>query len=149
MKVETIRTPVMKIYLAARYSRRAEMETYKRQLEDCGYAVTSRWLRGEQQLNGKGSLVWTDAQEAAGIIPPKAVQFAVNDIEDIEAADVLIAFPDTPRTPSNSRGGMHVEFGYALARKKTLITVGHQQNAFHLLAHFHYDDWTQLMREWL
>jgi nucleoside 2-deoxyribosyltransferase len=125
------------------------MEGYKRLLEDRGHTVTSRWLFGEDQLNGKGSTVWSDAQEAAGEIPDTAVVFAQNDIEDIEKADILIAFPDEPRKPTTSRGGMHVEFGYALARKKTLITVGHKQNAFHLLAHFHYDNWLQLQREWL
>jgi hypothetical protein len=36
----------MKIYLAARYSRRPEMCRYAQQLENLGYEVTSRWLNG-------------------------------------------------------------------------------------------------------
>ena len=124
---------------------------YKRLLEDRGHSVTSRWLLGGHQWNGAASSVWSDAQEAAGIIPPAAVRFAQDDIEDIDESDVLIAFPDEPRKPSTSRGGMNVEFGYALGTKKRILTVGWQQNVFHILpcVEGHYDDFAQLLREWM
>lgn len=123
----------MKIYLAARYSKRLELCELKSHIESLGHTITSRWLLGGHQWNGMASAVWSDEQEAAGIIPPAAVRFAQDDIEDIGACDCLIAFPDTPREPSTSRGGMHVELGYALGIGKRIIVCGIRQNVFHLL----------------
>ena len=39
----------MKIYLAARYSRREELCGYRSELEAIGHTVTSRWLNGKPQ----------------------------------------------------------------------------------------------------
>src|ERR1051326_9011756 len=107
----------MNIYLAARYSRRLELCEIKTQLEKRGHAVTSRWLLGGHQWNGTAHKL-ADEYENGSKIPPGAVRFAQDDIEDIDLADLVIVFPDEPRKPSTSRGGMHVEFGYALAKGK-------------------------------
>ncbi len=44
----------MIIYLAARYSRRMELCSYRTQLADHGIAVTARWLDGSHQLGNDG-----------------------------------------------------------------------------------------------
>ena len=106
----------MRIYLAARYARRAEMERYAAQLNVSGHTVDARWIVD-------------DGEKAERTC-------AIEDFEDIDRADVLIAFtepPDIPDTPGASRGGRHVEFGMAVALKKPVIVVGPRENVFHHL----------------
>jgi nucleoside 2-deoxyribosyltransferase len=64
--------------------------------------------------------------------PMEAQAFAMDDIEDIQAADALIAFTERPFS-DKGRGGRHVEFGYALALKKTIYMIGPRENVFHCL----------------
>jgi len=45
----------MKIYLAARYSRREELAAYRTELEALGHTVQARWLNGEHQLANDGT----------------------------------------------------------------------------------------------
>ena len=112
----------MQIYLAARYSRREELLAYRDQLEDMGHTVTSRWLNGTHQYSNDAHLI----ELAQG--------FATEDIEDLLAADICISFTEPPREISNSRGGRHVEFGYALAQGMDCYVVGYRENVFHYLA---------------
>jgi nucleoside 2-deoxyribosyltransferase len=113
----------MKIYLASRYSRYPEMMKYRADLENLGVEVTSRWINGSHE--------WVGDTEGA---PPVSVgtQFAIEDIEDLEAADMVISFTEEPRTTA-TRGGRHVEFGYALGRNKIVAVVGPLENVFHCL----------------
>ncbi len=46
----------MKIYLAARYSRRLELLTYREQLVGMGHEVTSSWLDTEWGSETVGTL---------------------------------------------------------------------------------------------
>lgn len=41
----------MKIYLAARYSRLNELKNYCIELENIGYTITSRWIKGNHQID--------------------------------------------------------------------------------------------------
>jgi len=54
---------------------------------------------------------------------------AVENLEDVEAADLLIlrAEPDRSFVP----GGKHVETGAALALGKPVLVLGHPENVFH------------------
>lgn len=106
------------IYLAARFSRKPELQTYMRALEAAGHTVTSRWLTD-------GAHEWTGVNDAD--IPPDALgQFAAEDLADVDAADAFILFADQP----SSRGGMWCELGYAIARGKRIIVVGDSANVF-------------------
>ena len=58
-------------YLASRYSRRTEMRRYRKQLQQAGHSVTSRWLD-------------KDCEEDADT--------AVRDLVDVESADCVILF---------------------------------------------------------
>lgn len=110
----------MKVYLAARYSRREQLKELAAELERMGHTVTSRWLETE----------WVNRPDQSSAAPPEYRQkYAAIDLEDVRAADVVISFTESPG--DGSRGGRHVEFGYALALGKRMIVVGHRENLFH------------------
>lgn len=105
---------MIRIYLAAHFSRQAEMRARATRLSALGCIVTSRWL-------------W----EAGPSIPdgPRAARCAQDDLDDIDDADVLVL-----ESESATRGsGRHVEFGYALAKGKDLVVLGQRESVFHHL----------------
>lgn len=114
----------MRIYLAARYSRREELCHYRDILETKGCVITSRWLNGNHEVGDMGL-----SDEASAELRQR---FALEDWEDLMAADVCINFTEPSRT-GPTRGGRHVEFGAALAAGKRVIVVGHRENVFHCL----------------
>lgn len=116
----------MRIYLAARYSRRTEMQEIAERLRKYGCIVTSRWIEGRHDG-----------------MPDK--QCAEEDVRDVIAADVLISFTNEPRTPT--RGGRHVEFGIALHRSMRLIIVGPREHVFHYLGKVEHFETTEEMME--
>lgn len=130
----------MKVYLAARYSRREELVTYRDDLNQLGKTIpgmylkaTSRWLNGSHQAeeigpNGQRSI------PRNGHTYGLARRFATEDLEDIDAADVVVCFTEEHIPGANTgRGGRHVEFGYALAKGKRIIIVGPIENVFYSL----------------
>lgn len=148
----------MKVYLASRYSRREELLGVRDVVEALGGEVTSRWLNGDHQLANDGTPIGEDGaslvegeelrsgetfsehdrSERAAQLRQK---FARDDIEDVLAADVVIAFTEEPRT-TNSRGGRHVELGIALGAGKRIIVVGPRENIFCWLPEVeHYSRW--------
>ena len=57
-------------------------------------------------------------------------KFATDDLEDVLAAEVLMAFTEEPRS-GNSRGGRHVELGIALGTgRHRIVIVGPRENVF-------------------
>lgn len=114
----------MKIYLAARYSRHKELREYAKALVCKGHTITSRWIQGGHQIDDKGLSAEADKS--------KRELFALEDLVDLEQADICISFTETPRS-CNSRGGRHVEFGIALALKKRCVIVGPRECVFHCL----------------
>lgn len=122
----------MKIYLAARFSRQEELCKYARSLETLGHVVTSRWLTGKHGWSGISDHMIPAEEQAV---------FAREDLEDVEAADLIICFTE-PSGSGPARGGRHVEFGYALARGKRCMVVGPHENVFYTLPTvMQYDDW--------
>jgi hypothetical protein len=98
----------MKYYLAARFSRQAEMKTVASRLRAMGHAVTSRWLT-----------IQRPAQPEQATDEERAEQATMNERDMLEA-DVIVSFL-----------GRHVEFGFALARNKVCMIVGEPENVFH------------------
>ena len=90
----------MKVYIAARFSRRHEAHALGRRLQALGHTITSRW-----------SLPDSDHVKPVGMSKQAAdaerQRFAVEDIEDLQAADCCISFMQPPR--DNSRGGRQVD----------------------------------------
>lgn len=60
---------------------------------------------------------------------------ALQDWQDLRAADVVVAFTEDPDGPPiSSRGGRHVEFGIAMEMDKNLCVVGYRENIWHFLS---------------
>lgn len=116
----------MKIYIAALFSRRAEMEFHANKIKENGHEITARWVYGgEEGLTRE--------------------QIALLDLEDVDRADIVISFTH-PRGTATNGGGRHVEFGYALARGKKLVLIGERENVFH---HHHEVEVFSNVEEWL
>lgn len=118
---------MINVYLAARFSRRAELIGYAAELEQHGrFHVTSRWLFTDHE--------WSGADDSR--LPVEVgSRFASEDLADVDAADLVVCFTELPRA-SASRGGRHVEVGYALALSKMLVLVGPRENVFYCLPRF-------------
>lgn len=129
--------PGSRIYLGSRYSRLDELNDYAEQLRSVGFVVDARWLTGEH-----GSLTEQTSH-------PEGDHFAricgLHDVEDVRRAHTLISFTDPPDFKSpRGRGGLHVEWGLAIAWDKRLILVGHRVHVFHHLPQIEfYATWGQ------
>jgi nucleoside 2-deoxyribosyltransferase len=67
-----------------------------------------------------------------------AARVARADLAEIDVAQVIVAL--TQDCDDKIPGGMHVEFGYAMARGLRLVVVGPRMNVFHYLPDvIHYD----------
>lgn len=125
----------MKFYLAASYSRGVEMQEYAKQLEALGHIVTSRWINGNHEVGDHATSSVANAVRH---------RFATEDIQDLEAADVVINFTGGD---GRKRGGRHVELGYALAKQKECVLIGERENVFHYLPMPQYDDWAHFYED--
>jgi hypothetical protein len=103
------------IYLASRYSRCLELQGYAAQLTTAGHRVASRWHGGNHQADDLSS--------------DNAVRYALEDLQDLRDANVLILFTEQPRS-TNSRGGSMVELGIAIATNKRIFIIGPAANIF-------------------
>jgi nucleoside 2-deoxyribosyltransferase len=99
-----------KVYLAARFLRREEMEGYVPLFNELGYDVIARWVfGGEEELTRE--------------------QIARLDLDDVAEAETLVIFTH-PRGEPQPGGGRFVEMGYALALGKEVIVIGPHENVF-------------------
>ena len=131
----------MKIYLAARYSRNAEMRGVRDVLEAFGHEVTSRWI----DQHG-GNLLESIVAEKLNADPEGCAHYALVDLEDLQAADVVISFTSAG---GGGKGGRHIEFGLALGLGKHVVIVGPRENVFHTLPNIEwYPDWAHLEMAW-
>lgn len=121
-----------RIYIAAPYTRRAELLHLSLQLPPT-ITITSRWLYGaDAALDHHGTT-------------KQMRTWALTDLDDIAASDALVLFTDTV----SYRGGCHFEAGYAHARGKQIIVVGPLGNIFHTLPGVErFDTWGDA-RPWL
>lgn len=125
----------MRLYLAAKYSRRDELNRYAEDLRGLGHVVNCRWL-SEHDL-------------PVGAPPEGGLRFALDDIEDIRAADLLIAFTEEPGKPGagRNRGGRHVELGIAIGRGMPVYVVGWRENVFCYLPEvIFFETWPEALR---
>lgn len=123
----------MRIYLSAQYGRRAELVSYRDQLQFHGFGVTSRWLGAAQE---EGS---TEQRQS----------LAEGDIGDLHDAGTVVVFTE-PADSTASRGGRHVEFGLALALSKWIMVVGPRENVFHCLPQVEvFETWPKCLKRLL
>lgn len=117
----------MKIYLASRYSRHAEMQGVRGVLETFNHKITSRWI--DCHTDVMGNFTESFSQDFLNTNFADCAPLGQHDLDDILNSDCVISF-----TGSGSKGGRHVEFGYALALGKRLVLVGPRENVFHTLS---------------
>jgi hypothetical protein len=116
----------MRFYLAARYSRIAEMRCVAGILVEMGHDISCRWIQSDE---ADIMCDWTaDRQDA---LDSERSACAFGDILDINQADSLICFSDPPRSNVPSRGGHNVEIGVALGAGKNIYVVGPRENVFY------------------
>ena len=127
----------MRIYLAARYPRRAELCVYRDQLTARGHQVTSRWLAGENQLTADGGVLGAQGEAWFESGAPQAAEtrvlYARRNLADIDAAELFTAFTEDPAgepPPGAARGGRHAELGYALCLPRPVAVIGPRENLF-------------------
>lgn len=99
-----------RFYLAARYSRREELEVYADIIRAESDEVTSRWHDGHQDHT----------------LPRPWVKYAQEDIDDLRAADVVMVFAG-----GSTLGGVHFECGLAYGIGKRILLIGKPENVFH------------------
>ncbi len=127
----------MKIYLAARYSRAAEMREVRQRIENAGHTVTSTWI--DQTI---GEI----PRDTLNTEPMAHAQYAQRDFADLIDAEAVISFTSMD---GGGRGGRHIEFGMALALNKRLIIVGPRENVFHTLSGVEvYHDIDAMLEAW-
>lgn len=100
----------MKTYLAAKYSRRKEMEEISKLIKPYGLDVIARWVFGDEE--GMSSTAICDM-----------------DLDDVEDSDCVIVFTH-PRSEPQPGGGRFVEMGYAMAFNKYVVVIGPVENVF-------------------
>lgn len=128
----------MRIYIAARFSRREEAGEVAAILTDLGHSITSSWI-------------WQPASEMYREDGPNfAGEAAQKDLDEVESSDTLVYLSEMEDNIWG-RGGRHVEFGAALAFRKDVWVIGPMENLFHYLQsvlHFDcLDDLVQYMQE--
>lgn len=103
----------MRIYLAARWIRMAEMAWVANQIKALGHEITAQWVYGAENGMSKEDN-------------------AVMDLEDVQRSDLVISFTHPKEKPSPG-GGRHAEFGMAAAWGKEQWLVGPREQIFHHL----------------
>lgn len=132
----------MKLYLAARFGRMEELRQCRDRLSAIGIGVTSRWLNGGHGIVGPQGQTSAngDAGDSSETYAQMRARFAIEDLEDIDIADGIVAFtePDDPAITGRQRGGRHVELGFAFGlnnnkariRDVDIFVVGPRENVF-------------------
>ena len=137
MAIPRTKELALNVYLAARFSRRDEMQAYADELAALGHGVTARWVVGPPQSSHH-------PDQVAGHSLAYEERVSVEDLKDVSEADCIICFSEQPRE-TNTRGGRHVEFGLAVAADKRIILVGPRENVFHFLPVVeNFPDWAAL-----
>jgi len=113
-----------RIYIAARFSRRAEANALGHHLKARDGIITSRWTKPDCDHVMPTGL---SRQAEDG----ERQRFALEDVDDVRAANWTISLMEDPR--SNGRGGRHVEFGLAIAFGHRLTIIGPRETVFHHL----------------
>jgi len=111
----------IKIYIAAPWAEKAYAKEVSKDFRAAGFDVVSRWIDFHEGTSSDG----------LQLDPVKLQREALNDIEDVMAADILVLLNLQARGTETS--GKAVETGMALAMGKDVVMVGGPTNVFHFL----------------
>lgn len=109
----------MRVYLAARWSKRHLLQAYAQELREVNITVTSRWLTEEPP---------PDREDVAA----HGARIGRINADDVKDADAVVIFTERARS-HRGHGGRHVELGLSIAWSKMVIIVGPPENAFYCL----------------
>lgn len=134
--------PQTKFYLAGKWADRQALLVRANELEQLSWQCTYKWMLHENidpELQGQ-------AREQA------MAHMAVNDLNGVLAADVVVALMDDPKYPYR---GTCTELGAALAAKKTVVVINpHGSEAYcynNVFYHhpdiIHYQSWAEAKSE--
>jgi nucleoside 2-deoxyribosyltransferase len=134
----------MKVYLAAPYSKKDQINQYAAELRAGGVIVTSTWLDEPHKPTTQMADLTHEAHQA----------YAVQDVKDVAAAEILVLWTDPTR--SIVRQGRTAELGMVIGlnvvRKKRVpvFVVGlEDENIFHHCPEVsHFDSW-EVVRDML
>lgn len=118
---------LVRIYLAARYSRYPEMREVRAILQQTGFTVTSRWIDCH---DGQLEESFTPEALNSPYGPDVCAPYGKADVDDLIAADCVVSYTGNG---GGGKGGRHVEFGLAMGLRKRLVIVGPRENIFHCL----------------
>lgn len=107
----------MKIYLSGSLSKADVMKKIRHDLEGMGHRITSRWI-DRPFIEFK--------PENASLMAHQTTE----DLADIVLSDVILIFSNNGGI---SKGGRHVELGFALAQGVKVFFIGIPENGFHYL----------------
>jgi len=125
----------MKIYLAADYARKEEMQGVRDVLSALGHIITSQWIDRPSAIRAFGI-------GGARIDLKVCMEITNSNICDLRDADMVLLFT----SGELSRGGRHTEFGMALAWKKSICIIGPREHSFHSLPYIRqYDSWPMFL----
>lgn len=127
------------IYIAARFSQRPECNALAHALMAQGHTITSRWVKPDAD-----HVIPTELSAQAE--DSERRRFAMEDCSDVRACDWIVSLQGEPR--SGGRGGRHVEFGYALALGKRMISIGPRETVFHHLGEVEQFDTVEAFLAW-
>lgn len=127
----------MNVYIAASYTRKDEVIALAALLAAEGVKVTSTWH--EEPYAPNIQLGDLSAGQLTGM--------AMRDLVEIDASHAVIFLSESDQALT-SRNGRHVEFGYALGKRKPLYILGPWENIFHYLPRvWHFEEASQLVEE--
>jgi hypothetical protein len=128
-------------YFAGSFNRKPELLEYLEQFEADGNHCTSRWLKGEHEV---------DFQEDRSKLNygGYGFEFAQEDVDDITRCELVVFF-SSANHESKGRGGRHTEFGIALALGRPLVIIGERECAFHSMTQdeWSYEDWSAFNKD--
>lgn len=119
----------MKLYLAGMFSTIKLRKQQAAELRAVGIEVTSRWI--DESV--------PHTVEIKDVPEVYLQETSIVDLADIDSADALVSFVPSAQelvdatVSASTRGGRHVEFGYAIGKGKPIIVVGGRENVFHYL----------------
>lgn len=130
----------MKVYLAAPYRSKDQINVYAAELRKGGITVTSTWLDEPHK----------PATQMAELTHEEHQKYAIQDIKDVASADVLVLWTDPTRTII--RQGRTAELGMVLGlnvvrnKKVPVFVVGlEDENIFHHAPEVsHFESWAQV-----
>jgi nucleoside 2-deoxyribosyltransferase len=137
------------VYIAAPFAARDGLRDFAQQLKRIGMECTSLWLLDESDIEaGQGAAPTRDADEIR--------KEALADLDHVNRADVIVQFTgnaiEALRIPNANgpmlhSGGRQVELGYALAKRKKAIVIGHPENIFQRTLATVVPDWHEAVLE--